>query len=82
MLRTAQLLPLQGHSTLGFDPAGLPTKPPVCYRAPLATTRTGLTPASDDELTTRNHLHKVTSSLLVARKTEANPAQYQPRRER
>jgi hypothetical protein len=33
MLRTAQLLPLEGHSTLGFDPAGFPTKPPLCYRA-------------------------------------------------
>ena len=25
--------PLQGHSTLGFDPAGFPTKPPVRYQA-------------------------------------------------
>lgn len=34
MLRTAQSLPLEGLPTLGFDPAGFPTKPPVCYRSP------------------------------------------------
>ena len=31
-------------------------------------TRTGLTPASDDMPTTKDHLHEVTSDLLVARK--------------
>jgi hypothetical protein len=38
----------------------------------LKATRTGLTPASDGELTTKDHLNTVTSSLLVARKIEAN----------
>src|SRR4051795_11632430 len=48
MLRTAELLPLTGLSTLGFDPARFPAEPPACYRAswqllgrdshPLATT--------------------------------------------
>jgi len=33
MLRTVQLLPLTGLSTLGFDPIRFQTKPPVCYRA-------------------------------------------------
>ena len=33
MLRTAQSLPLQGHSTLGFDLTRFQTKPPICYRA-------------------------------------------------
>ena len=33
MLRTAQLLPLQELSTLGFDPARYQTEPPACYRA-------------------------------------------------
>lgn len=33
MLRTAQSLPLQGLSTLGFDAEGFPQTPPVCYRA-------------------------------------------------
>jgi hypothetical protein len=32
-LRTAQLLPPMGLSTLGFDPARFQTKPPACYRA-------------------------------------------------
>ena len=32
-LRTAQLLPPTGLSTLGFDPARFQTKPPACYRA-------------------------------------------------
>ncbi len=33
-LRTAQLLPLEGLSTLGSDPARFQTGPPACYRAP------------------------------------------------
>jgi hypothetical protein len=33
MLRTADLLPLTGLSTLGFDPARFPAEPPACYRA-------------------------------------------------
>src|SRR4029077_8422128 len=47
-LRTAQLLPPTGLSTLGFDPTRFQTEPPACYRAswqllgrdshPLATT--------------------------------------------
>jgi hypothetical protein len=48
MLRTAELLPPTGLSTLGFDPTRFQAKPPACYRAswqllgrdshPLATT--------------------------------------------
>jgi hypothetical protein len=38
----------------------------------LAPTRTGLTPAGDDELTTEDHLNMATSCLLGARKTEAS----------
>ena len=33
MLRTAQLLPPEGLSTLGFDPTRFQTGPPVCYPA-------------------------------------------------
>jgi len=33
MLRTAQLLPLEGLSTLGSGPARFQTAPPACYRA-------------------------------------------------
>jgi hypothetical protein len=33
-LRTVQLLPLQGLSTLGSSPARFQARPPACYRAP------------------------------------------------
>jgi hypothetical protein len=33
-LRTVQLLPLEGLSTLGSGPARFQTRPPACYRAP------------------------------------------------
>ena len=33
MLRTAQSLPLEGLSTLGFDPTRFQAGPPACYRA-------------------------------------------------
>src|SRR5579863_4506939 len=33
MLRTAQLLPPKGLSTLGFDPTRFPAEPPACDRA-------------------------------------------------
>jgi hypothetical protein len=33
MLRTAQLLPPKGLSTLGFDPTRFQIEPPACYRA-------------------------------------------------
>jgi hypothetical protein len=56
----------EGHAlrrrTFSSDPANL-------LPGPLAATRTGLTPASDDELTTKDHLHQVSSSLLGARIT-------------
>jgi hypothetical protein len=47
-----------------------------CNSTHLAATRTGLTPASDDELTTKDHLQPVTSSLLGARIIEANKIGY------
>lgn len=64
--------PPDGLLTLGSDAGRFPPTPPACYRAPLAATRTGLTPAGDDELTTTDHLPKMTSCLLGARKIEAN----------
>ena len=33
MLRTAELLPLEGLLTLGFDPTRFQAEPPACYRA-------------------------------------------------
>ena len=53
-LRTAQLLPLKGLSTLGSDPARFQARPPACDRGSLAITRTGLPPAGDDELPIRS----------------------------
>jgi integrase len=76
MLRTASSLPLTGPSTLGFDPARFQTKPPVCYRAHLAATRTGLPPASNDELTNTDPplRHGDPPVLLGARVIEVKPS--------
>jgi len=70
MLRTAQSLPLQGLSTLGFD-AGVSPDAASLLPGLLAATRTGLPPAGDDELTTTDHLLMATSCLLGARNAEA-----------
>jgi hypothetical protein len=72
MLRTAQSLPLTGLSTLCFDPTRFQTEPPACYPGLLAATRTGLTPAGDDELTTQDGTTRSPPGPLGARKTEAN----------
>jgi hypothetical protein len=71
-LRTASSLPLTGLLTLGFDPTRFQAKPSALLPGILAATRTGLTPAGDDELTnTTNTMNYVTASspvLLGARK--------------
>src|SRR3954452_24145837 len=68
MLRTVQSPPLAGPLTLGFDPARFQTEPPVCYRASWQLPRTGLPPASDDELTTTDQpTRRSTACLLGAR---------------
>ena len=55
MLRTAQLLPpFKGPSTLGSGLARFQARPPASATGLLATTRTGLTPAGDDELLIRS----------------------------
>jgi hypothetical protein len=64
MLRTAQSLPHQGFDT-GRRPRGYSHAAASLLPDLLAATRTGLTPASD-ELTTTDHLHKITSGLLGA----------------
>ena len=67
MLRTARLLPLTGLSTLGFDAGGFPTDPASLLPGLLTATRTGLSPASNNELTTGDHsTTRSTSSLLDA----------------
>jgi hypothetical protein len=45
-----RVAPPTGLSTLGFDPTRFQAEPPACYRAILAATRAGLSPAGDDEL--------------------------------
>src|SRR3954447_9280049 len=72
MLRTTQLLPLTRAFDTGLRPRGFPHEAASLLPGLLTATRTGLTPASDDELTTKDHLNTVTSSLLVARNAQAN----------
>ena len=69
VIRDGDLMP-------GFDPTPVPDRAASLRPGLLAATRTGLTPASDDkrrQATTKDHVHKVTSDLLVARKIEARP---------
>jgi hypothetical protein len=63
--------PPEGLSTLGFDAGRFPPTPPAYYRATWQLPRTGLTPASDDELTTKITYNRSPSSLLGARNIEA-----------
>ena len=72
MLRTAQSLPLEGLSTLGFDPTRFPAEPPACYRASWQLPG----PDSHRQATTSFSLSDqpvgITSNWLDARKTEAS----------
>src|SRR5215210_9381869 len=54
MLRTAQSLPQEWAFDTGLRPRPLPDEAASLLPGPLAATRTGLTPASDDELTTQD----------------------------
>src|SRR5215210_5182341 len=67
MLRTARSLPLHRAFDAGLRPDPFPDRTASLLPGLLAATRTGLTPAGDDELTNLGHLHKVTSVLLGAR---------------
>jgi hypothetical protein len=71
MLRTAQSLPLRAFDT-GVRPDPFPDQAAGLLPGLLTATRTRLAPARDDELTTKDHLHKVISDLLVSRKIEAS----------
>src|SRR3954464_8764759 len=69
MLRTAQSLPLEWAFDTGLRPRPFPDEAASLLPGPLAATRTGLTPASDDELTTQDQPPtRSTSCLLGARK--------------
>src|SRR5690242_20131581 len=58
MLRTAQSLPQEWAFDTGLRPRPFPDRAASLLPGLLAATRTGLTPASDDELTTRDQLHR------------------------
>ncbi len=69
MLRTAQSLPQEWAFDTGLRPRPFPDEAASLLPGPLAATRTGLTPASDNELTTQDQPPtRSTSCLLGARK--------------
>ena len=70
MLRTAQSLPQEWAFDTGLRPRPFPDEAASLLPGPLAATRTGLTPASDDELTTQDQPPtRSTSRLLGARQS-------------
>jgi len=78
-LRTARSLPQAWAFDAGLRRRTFPSDAASLLPGHLAATRTGLTPAGDDELTTKDHLTgTVTSSLLGARKHRARRALKNP----
>ena len=72
MLRTVPSLPLHRAFDAALRRRAFPPDAGNLLPGLLAATRTGLPPASDDELTTEDQLHTMTSCLLGARKSEAS----------
>src|SRR3954468_13750066 len=66
MLRTAQSLPQEWAFDTGLRPRPFPNEAASLLPGPLAATRTGLTPASDDELTTQDQPPTRPTSCLWA----------------
>src|SRR3954447_24495562 len=66
MLRTAQSLPQEWAFDTGLRPRPFPDEAASLLPGPLAATRTGLTPASDDELTTQDQPPTQSTSCLWA----------------
>jgi hypothetical protein len=76
MLRTASSLPLHRAFDTGLRPRPFPDEAASLLPGHLAATRTGLPPASDDELTNHQQIRYVTELppvLLGARVIEVNP---------
>src|SRR3954452_21906203 len=65
MLRTAQSLPLEWAFDTGLRPRPFPDEAASLLPGPLSVTRTGLTPASDDELTTQDQPPTRSTSCLL-----------------
>src|SRR4051794_5911538 len=72
MLRTAQSLPLEWAFDTGLRPRPFPDEAASLLPGPLAVTRTGLTPASDDELTTQDQPPTRSTSCLLGARKELN----------
>jgi hypothetical protein len=72
MLRTAQSLPHQGLSTLGFDPTRFQTRPPACYRASWQLPGPDSHRQATTSLRPKIDYTSPPPGLLDARKTEAN----------
>jgi hypothetical protein len=72
MLRTAQSLPPEGLSTLGFDPTRFQTEPPACYRASWQLPGPDSHRQATTSLRPKIDYTSPPPSLLDARKTEAN----------
>ena len=66
MLRTVQSLPQEWAFDTGLRPRPFPDEAASLLPGPLAATRTGLTPASDDELTTQDQPPTRSTSCLWA----------------
>src|SRR3954447_22890760 len=69
MLRTAQSLPQEWAFDTGLRPRPFPDEAASLLPGPLAATRTGLTPASDDELTTQDQPPTQSTSCLWAHRS-------------
>ena len=74
MLRTAQSLPQEWAFDTGLRPRPFPDEAASLLPGPLAATRTGLTPASDDELTTQDQPPTRSTSCLLGARKELNEA--------
>jgi L-ascorbate metabolism protein UlaG (beta-lactamase superfamily) len=72
MLRTAPSLPPTGLLTLGLPRRAFPPDTASLLPGLLAATRTGLTPAGNDELVTKGSAQHITPSRLGTRNNEAN----------
>ncbi len=67
MLRTAQLLPPEGLSTLGFDPTRFQIEPPACYRASWQLPGPDSHRLATTSLSLSDQLSGITSNCLDAR---------------
>ena len=82
MLQTAQLLPLKGLLTLGFDPIRFQIEPPACYRASWQLPGPDSHRLATTSLSLSDQLSGITSNCLDARIIEASAAPNELRAQR